>query len=144
METIEIVERLNVLLEAERAGVRILKPLAAQLEETEDQALLERVLRDEGRFCDGLAKQIQALGGLPSKAVGDFVQKVEATEGLIAKLELLNRGQAWVVRKIEELLPSVEDEPTRGFLKVMRQDHLANVTACEELVERLVEGPREV
>lgn len=144
METTEVIERLNVLLEAERAGVKVLKPMAAQVKEAEDQALLEQVLRDEGRFCDGLAKRIQAMGGTPSKAIGDFVQKVEATEGLVAKLELLNRGQAWVVRKIEELLSSVEDEPTRSFLKGMRQAHLANVTACEELVERLVEGPREV
>ena len=30
MDTTEIVKRMNVLLEAERAGVRILKPLAAR------------------------------------------------------------------------------------------------------------------
>ena len=133
----EVADRLNVLLEAERAGVKVLKPLAAQVEDAEDRAVLERVLLDEGRYCKGLAERISSLGGEPSKAVGDFVQKVEATEGLAAKLKLLNRGQAWVARKVEELLSSVEDDATRGFLEEMRSTHLENIASCDALLERM-------
>jgi hypothetical protein len=55
-----------------------------------------------------------AWGGSPSNKTGDFVEKVRAVADYSGKLELLNRGQRWVIRKIEEQLPTLSDEQTQG------------------------------
>jgi nitronate monooxygenase len=41
----------------------------------------------------------------PSAVTGDFLGKALAVNGRVARLQFLNRGQAWVARKISEALP---------------------------------------
>ena len=51
---------------------------------------------------------------------------------LKGKLELLNRGQRWVIRKIEEQLPALADARLKAFLTVMAQGHRVNIAAVDE------------
>ena len=48
------------------------------------------------------------------------------------KLELLNRGQRWVIRKISQKLPNITDLELRGFLTVMAKGPDLKIGALEE------------
>jgi nitronate monooxygenase len=70
--------------------------------------------------------------GRPPNKTGDFVEKVRAVADFKGKLELLNRGQRWVVRKIGEQLGTIADERLRAFLKLMAEGHDINIGALEK------------
>jgi hypothetical protein len=123
---------LNMLGDAERAGGRVLHELIDQTESLDLKELLRKVEHDEGYYAGQLSSHVRRLGGTPSNQTGDFVDKVRATSGLISKLELLNRGQGWVVRKITETLPSIKDLPLAAFLRVMAEGHRVNISTLEE------------
>src|ERR1700694_2544879 len=109
-------ELLNVLGEAERAGGRVLHELTEMARSPELRELLKKVGHDEGYYAGELAAQVRRLGGTPSNKTGDFVEKVRAVNDFRSKLELLNRGQRWVIRKIEETLASLTDAELHAFL----------------------------
>lgn len=122
---------LNTLGEAERAGGRVLHELIPLAESAELRELLKKVGHDEGYYAGELAAHVRRLGGQPSNKTGDFVDKVRAVPAFKDKLELLNRGQRWVVRKIQEKLSSIADPDLRGFLTVMKDGHDTNIQALE-------------
>src|SRR6266481_6179428 len=123
---------LNTLGEAERAGGRVLHELTEQTKSLDLRELLKKVGHDEGYYAGELMAHVRRLGGAPSNKTGDFVEKVREVSGLNEKLELLNRGQRWVIRKIEEGLPSVDDPDLHGFLTVMVSGHHVNIAALDE------------
>ena len=128
----EVVARLNALLEAERAGAKVLRLLARELpDDAPARALLESVCDDEGDNAVALYRTIRRLGGEASAVTGAFVEKTLAIEGLEARLRFVNTGQQWVVRKIDELLPLVHDGAARAMLDAMRQSHRGNIAACD-------------
>lgn len=129
---------LNTLGEAERAGGRVLHELVAEARSLELRELLKKVGHDEGFYAGELAAHVRRLGGVASNKTGDFVEKVRAVGDFRDKLELLNRGQRWVIRKIEESLPTIADPDLRAFLSVMAKGHHINIRAVEEA---LAEGP---
>jgi len=126
---------LNLLGEAERAGGRVLHELAAQAQSLELRELLKKAGHDEGYYAGELSAHVRRLGGSASNKTGDFVEKVRAVADFKSKLELLNRGQRWVIRKIDESLPSISDEPLRAFLRVMAKGHHINIGALEEALK---------
>jgi 5-formyltetrahydrofolate cyclo-ligase len=138
MSVEEVIGLLNVLLEAERAGARV---LAAFLEDYERDTPAWRqvaaVQRDEAKNCAILIDLIRRLGGAPSGATGDFLEKALAVQGKAARLKFLNRGQSWVARKIAEALPNVKEDFVRSALTAMHESHLLNIEACEALEETL-------
>lgn len=126
---------LNTLGEAERAGGRVLHELTAAARALELRELLKKVGHDEGYYASELSANIRRLGGVASNKTGDFVEKVRAVSDFRAKLELLNRGQRWVIRKIEEHLPTIADPELRAFLSVMAKGHHVNIGALEEALK---------
>ncbi|MBI3028448.1 MAG: hypothetical protein HYY64_02940 [Candidatus Rokubacteria bacterium] len=128
---------LNELLEAERAGVETLSRLLPEARTAEMRELFERVRDDEAWSCAGLARSIKALGGALSGKKGDFAEKVMAEPTLAARLKLLNRGQMWVVKRLDALLGETLPAPVGEFLAEMKARHLANIAACDKLVESL-------
>ncbi|MGH7932237.1 MAG: DUF6306 domain-containing protein [Candidatus Binataceae bacterium] len=126
---------LNTLGEAERAGGRVLHELTEQARDLDLKELLKKVGHDEGYYAGELGAHVRRLGGFPSNQTGDFVEKVRAVNGFRAKLELLNRGQRWVIRKIDESLPNIDDEPLRAFLRVMAKGHHINIGALEDALK---------
>ncbi len=124
----------NTLCEAERAGGRALSEMLDLAEDPELHELLRKVAHDEGYWARELAAAVKRAGGTPSTAVGDFVEKVRAVPDLAGKLALLNRGQRWVVRKIEEHLPAVSDPAFRGLLQAMAAAHVANIAMVDRAI----------
>ena len=124
-----------LLLEAERAGARVLAVLRDSLDSRSPvRGLLDQVQRDEGANAVVLYKTIRRLGGEASHETGAFLQKTLAIDGLTKRLRFVNRGQAWVVRKINEVLPLIDDDAACRVLENMRRSHLENIAACDALL----------
>ncbi|MBF6569253.1 MAG: hypothetical protein IVW54_10310 [Candidatus Binataceae bacterium] len=132
----ELEDFLNLMGEAERAGGRVLHELIDLAQSAELRELLKKVGHDEGYYAGELAGQVRRLGGKPSNRTGDFVEKVRAIAALPDKLALLNRGQRWVIKRINEKIPAIPDENLKAFLTVMAQGHELNIGALEEALRR--------
>jgi hypothetical protein len=128
-------EFLNVMGEAERAGGRVLHELMELAKSLELREMLKKVGHDEGYYAGELAAHVRRLGGAPSNRIGDFVEKVRAVGDFRGKLELLNRGQRWVIRKIEEQLPAIGDAELKAFLVVMAKGHHVNIDALDDALK---------
>jgi Domain of unknown function (DUF6306) len=128
----EIVEFLNTLGEAERAGGRVLHALEQEANSLELKELLRKTAHDEGYYAGQIGAHIRRLGAEPSTRTGDFVEKVAALKDLKSKVELLNRGQRWVIRKIEERVPTLSDAHLKAFLVVMAKGHQVNIQAVDD------------
>ena len=126
---------LNTLGEAERAGGRVLHELTEQTKSLDLRELLKKVGHDEGYYAGELVAHVRRLGGSPSNKTGDFVEKVRVVPDFRGKLELLNRGQRWVIREIDKNLPNIDDEPLRAFLRVMAKGHHVNIGALDDALK---------
>jgi len=131
----KIEEFLNILGDAERAGGRVLHELTEQAASLELRELLRKVSHDEGYYAGELGHHVRRLGGNASNKTGDFVEKVRAVADFRGKLELLNRGQRWVIRKINENIDSIPDAQLKAFLVVMAQGHEMNIGALEQALK---------
>jgi hypothetical protein len=127
LDTAAIVAVLGELLEAERAGARGVAEMSHDPAFADRRALLSDIARDEARFCAMLSRHIIRLGGVPSRATGAFYQKLAAVADPAARLDLLNRGQGWVVRKLKDAVPKIQDEALAGDLRGMLEDHERNI-----------------
>jgi 5-formyltetrahydrofolate cyclo-ligase len=132
----ETLELLCELLEAERAGARAVSAMSRESIAENRHTLLRRVAMDEARYCAMLTQQIVRLGGTPTLATGAFYEKLLATKEPDRRLDLLSRGQAWVVRKIREALPRIADDALHRGLKEMLEVHERNVAGCVALQQQ--------
>ena len=131
----EIASFLNELLEAERAGTGVALQSGPLADGTPYAGLLSDIHRDEARWCAMLLKQLKALDEPASPRVGAFQEKALAIPELPARIAFLNRGQAWVVRKLREMLPKVRDEGLYRDLATMLKSHEVNIIRAEEALK---------
>ena len=130
----ELVAALNELLEAERAGARVALETANQIKGHGLAPLVIDIQQDEVRWCKMLLGAIGSLGYLPSTTMGDFYEKAIAIEDLKERLLFLNRGQGWVVRRLEKLIPRIEESHIRAQLQTMLDAHIQNIQLVDESV----------
>lgn len=132
----ELGQLLNLLLEAERAGSKL---LAGYLDELSPGsrlfATLREVQRDEARNCAFLIHLLLELEIEPSTATGEFYRKGLAIPGTRQRLEFLNRGQGWVAKRIAVALPRVCATEAKAILQAMHESHLSNIAACNALFD---------
>ena len=134
----ELARLLNTLLEAERAGAKVLAAFLNDYErDTPAWRQLVAVQRDEATNCAILIDLIRRVNGEPNHGTGDFLGRALAVQGKADRLRFLNRGQQWVARKISEALPRVEQGFVRGALVAMQESHLLNIEACDALIQTL-------
>jgi len=122
----QLLAALNELLEAERAGARVMLHTAREVDEAL-RPLARDIQHDEAHWCDVLGHAIQALQGTASRHTGAFYEKAMAIGEARARLALVNRGQDWVVRRLDALLPLVTDATLREPLEAMREAHRRNI-----------------
>src|ERR1700722_3845424 len=132
----ELESFLNSLGEAEHAGGHIVHELTNQPQSLELRETLKKVGHDEGYYAGELSAHVRRLGGTPSTKTGDFVEKVRAVADFRGRLDLLNRGQRWVIRKIEENSAAVRDPHLGAFLTVMADGHRVNIGALEDALKK--------
>lgn len=130
----EICNELNVLIESDRAGAAVLREWSAQAS-PELAPILEAVSLDQAQCAASLSEEVRRLGVEPSAEVGLFYDKAMAIESWPQRLTFLNRGQAWIVRVIDDLLPDVaEDEALTACLAAMRTRHEAAIDAVSKAI----------
>jgi hypothetical protein len=128
----EVLALLNELLEAERAGARITLRSAMELPDSDElKPLIKVIHRDEVRWCGVLIAAIQSLRGTPSTRTGAFYEKAMAVGDLRERMALLNRGQTWVIRKLQALLPRIRNTDIHEQLTAMLASHEENIGRVE-------------
>jgi len=132
----ELVLALNELLEAERAGTKVTLQTAAAITDPALKALIAVVRHDEAHWCAMLSKAIRSLDGVPSSTTGAFHGKAMAIADLGERLAFLNRGQGWVVRRLQALLPRIEEGSLRADLAAMLAGHEKNISRLEQQLAR--------
>ena len=132
MSASEMIALLNLLLEGERAGPWGVAEMVKQTVGMADGATLRDIAKDEARFCAMLTRHITRLGGTPSVETGAFYQKPIALDTSPERVDLLYRGQTWVVRKLKDTLPKIGDSALHRDLKNMLEVHERNIRQCTE------------
>ncbi len=127
----ELAAFLNEMLEAERAGARVTLETARTVDDVDIANLVQAIHRDEARWCAMLIGYLQALGIEPSAKTGAFYGKAMAIEALPERLDFLNRGQGWVVKKLREILPRIRDDRMHADFREMLDSHIANIALAE-------------
>ncbi|HJS39425.1 MAG TPA: DUF6306 domain-containing protein [Burkholderiales bacterium] len=69
--------------------------------------------------------------------LNELLEAERATSGWAERLALLDRSQAWVVRRVSAALPRLAGSPAREVLARMRDEHRDNIAACEALLAEL-------
>jgi Domain of unknown function (DUF6306) len=138
--TDELIASLNELLEAERAGARVTLETARQARRPAVVELMQHIQHDEARWCAMLLRQIKDLGGTASPRMGAFYEKAMAIEDIAERIAFLNRGQGWVVRKLREMIPRVQDASLSADLHHMLSSHVANITLANSTDARASSG----
>jgi Domain of unknown function (DUF6306) len=131
----EILDFLNTLVEAERAGARVTHESAQAIGDSPVADLLRAIQRDEARWCGMLMEHVRARGAVPSKRVGDFYDRAMAIGDVGERIDFLNRGQGWVVRKLREMIPRVRDNALHGDLVNMLESHVANIALAGDVAK---------
>ena len=128
---------LNTLLEAERAGAKVLAAYVKEYEEdAPETAVLRAVQHDESHNCRVLMQLLHRIGAPTSTATGTFLGKALKVDGKAERIRFLNVGQQWVAREIKKALPSVTDPEARHALAVMHESHIQNIKLCDYLLAR--------
>ena len=134
------IERLSVLLEAERAGVFAARFLVEKSSDETERELMERILDGEKESCRLIGRTIVREAGSTTGNVGEFYLKVMALEAPMDRLNLLIKGQEWVLRKLDEALPDWTEPGILKDLDRIRRVHVKNIEACKEFVAAKEEG----
>lgn len=130
-----VIARLDELLEAERAGARVTMETARQAPNAKLRSLIEAVHRDEVKWCVMLGHAIRELDATPGSLTGAFYGKAMAIADVHERLAFLNRGQGWVVKKLRELLPLVNNAAIEQNLTEMLVSHETNIGKVNALRE---------
>lgn len=121
---------LDELLEAERASARVASETAAEVTgDPELHRLIARIRQDDAHGCSVLVDAIRSLDAVPTRATGAFHEQAMAIDDLAQRLAFLNRGQRWVVRKLQTLLPTLADRDMHHALSLMLVAHEKNIGA---------------
>lgn len=125
---------LNLLLEAERAGAKLISAYLDELPlDSAHRTRMRAVQLDEARNCAVLLHLLLEAEVTPTPAVGVFYSRGLAIQGWRERLEFLNRGQAWVAKRIAAALPRLPQAAQKP-LQEMLDSHLVNIGICEGLL----------
>lgn len=127
MRRAELIALLNELLEGERAGAQALAHIVRSGPDTPAAAALRDIAGDAARSVAMLSGHVSRLGGTPSTRTGAFFDKLIGAVGKDAQMNLLNRGQGWVVHKLRDALPRIGYDELHRDLKQMLEGHEQNI-----------------
>ncbi|KVR02007.1 2-nitropropane dioxygenase [Burkholderia ubonensis] len=132
---------LDELLEAERAGARVASETAAEIHDPELHRLVAGIRLDEAHWCSVLVDAIRSLNATPTRKTGAFYEKAMAIDDLAERMAFLNRGQRWVVRKLQALLPTLDNPEIHHALTLMLVSHEKNIGHVDARLREKHQGP---
>lgn len=127
----ELLELLQQLLASERAGARVALRSMLECEDEPGRNLFRSIYHDEVRWCRMLSGWLSRLGQEPPFVIGEFYHKAMAITGIEERIVFLNRGQAWVAKKLKAMLPAIELVPLQEDLHDMQLNHAANIVLAK-------------
>lgn len=130
----EIIDSLNELIEAERAGTRTALALRGVEIRQDIRDFVRGFHAEETHWCTQLIEAVRRLGGAPSERCGDTYEKTMAISDPVDRLAFTVRGQRWLERKLDCLLPVIRDETLHAMLRTMRDGHRHNLGRIRQLV----------
>ena len=138
MSEAELVDFLNRMLEAERAGARALVVFMDDWpRHGTEWKTLRKVHEDEAHNCALIGEQLKRRGRDYSHATGEFYGKAVAVNGARERIGFLVKGLRWAIREFEQALPRIPDtpqyKPVRDLFQGMRERHQRSVAACESV-----------
>jgi len=136
----ERVERLAELLEAERAGVFAARFLVENSVDENERRFMEQILDGEKESCRLIGRSLVREAGSTTGNVGQFYLKVMALDDPVERLNLLIKGQEWVVRKLDEILSDWAEPEILGSLDRIRKVHVENIEACKQFLSTRQSG----
>ena len=125
----ETINLLQELLEAERAGARLATETLKEATEEQQQMLLNKIQKGEAESCRRIRDCIKYLGGVPSAGVGEFYNKAMAIEDIVDRLFFIDRGQRWVIKKLNSNLALISEKFVRKELENVLKIHVLNSDA---------------
>lgn len=126
IERESLIAALDELLSAERAGAQVAQASLAEATGELQRRVLSQVHRGEADSCKRLRDCLLLLGAEPGRERGAFYEKCMAIPDLGERLALVDRGQKWVIRKLEALLESVTEPRVRDELEAVLRTHEIN------------------
>ena len=131
-----LVDALQELLAAERAGARVAMSSLGETQDAGQRHLLEQIRLGEADSCRRLSASLQQLGAAPTGQVSDFHDRAMAIADLAERLAFVDRGQRWVIRRIQALLPGCGNAVVRPELQAVLQTHEVNSLAYGNKTEQ--------
>lgn len=128
----DLIQSLNSLLEAERAGVEALVDLTRMSADLLEREMLQRIGGDAAWACSSLREQIEALGGTPSRRISPALARARECHHFAERLFLFAEHQRDVLRRLEALLEASLPEGVRWLLAELQRVHLPAVAWCEQ------------
>ncbi|MEB0121595.1 DUF6306 domain-containing protein [Pseudomonas sp. CCI1.2] len=125
----DTIELLQELLEGERAGARIALDSLKEAHDERQATLLSQILIGEVESCRLIINCINYLGDLPSPNIGDFYIKAMRIENIIDRINFIDKGQRWVIKKINKHLELTSSEFVRKELEMVLDIHILNSNA---------------
>lgn len=126
MSNDELVGPLQLLMEAERAGARIAAHSLNQTKNPKYRAVLKDLHRREAKSCRLLRSSLQILDVEPSRGIGEFYDKAMAVPNMRDRLKLIDKGQAWVQRRLHKLIPCCAHRTMIPMLQEVLRLHSSN------------------
>lgn len=130
----EIIDSLNELIEAERAGTRTALALRGVETRQDIRDFVRSFHAEETHWCSQLIEAVRRLGGAPSERCGDAYEKTMAIGDPVDRLAFTVRGQRRLERKLDCLLPVIRDETLHAMLRTIRDGHRHNLGRIRQLV----------
>ena len=130
----EIVDSLNELIEAERAGTRTALALHEVEADSDIRAFVRAFHAEEAHWCGQLIEAVRRLSGRPSERCGDAYEQTMAISDPVDRLAFTARGQRRLERKLDCLLPVIRDGGLQTMLRTIRDGHRHNLGRIRRLV----------
>jgi nitronate monooxygenase len=131
----ELVDFLNRMLDAERAGAKALVVFMDDWpRHGAEWKTLRKVHEDEAHNCALIGEQLKRRGRDYSHATGEFYGKAVAVKGPRERITFLTKGLRWAMREFEQALPRIEDSQVRDLFQGMRDRHQRSCAACESVL----------
>lgn len=127
-----MVEVLQELLAAERAGARVAVMSLRDASDPAQRALIEQVRQGEAESCRRLTACLRYAGVEPTRDIGAFYGKAMAIADLGQRLPFVDKGQRWVIRRLQAYLPECRDAYVREHLEQMLRVHEINSEAMQQ------------
>jgi nitronate monooxygenase len=137
MTDTELVDFLNRMLEAERAGARALVVFMDDWpRHGPEWQTLRKVHDDEAHNCALIGEQLKRRGRDYSHATGEFYAKAVAVKDARERIGFLVKGLRWAMREFEQALPRIGDPAVKQLFQGMRERHLRSAAACESVADK--------